>query len=505
MTVRVRFAPSPTGYLHIGGARTALFNWIFARKHQGQFILRIEDTDQKRAVEGALEAIVRDLQWLGLDWDEGPDVGGPYGPYVQTERAALYRQWAQWLVDHDHAYRCFCTPQELEARRAKALAARESWVGYDRRCRFLSAGEIAACEAEGREHVVRFKAPLTGQTVIGDAIRGDITFANEQVSDAVLLKSDGLPTYHLANVVDDHHMQITHILRADEWISTAPLHINLYRAFGWEPPVYAHLPLVLDPSGKGKLSKRTQAYTDEGHQVLVKVEEFREAGFLPEALRNFLANVGWSFGEDREKFTMEEAIPRFRLEDINPAPSRLPYSKLEWLNGQYVQEMEPLELARAVKPFLEANGYEVNVEALVILMPAMSVRLKQLTEAAEFLHFLFVDDDELGPVTAGDLTHKKLPPAAGLAAFLAARDFVRDTEQYDLLTIEQRMIEIGEAYSENEKAGPFLGRMRQAVTRQQVSPPLFECMLALGRERTLRRLEECVRVLQAVVEATPSN
>jgi glutamyl-tRNA synthetase len=212
--------------------------------------------------------------------------------------------------------------------------------------------------------VVRFKAPLAGQTVITDAIRGDITFANEQIADAVLLKSDGLPTYHLANVVDDHDMQITHILRADEWISTAPLHINLYAAFGWQPPVYAHLPLVLDPSGKGKLSKRTQAFTDEGRQVLVKVEEFRDAGFLPIALRNFLANVGWSFGEDREKFTMAEAIPRFNLEDINPAPSRLPYSKLEWLNGQYIQEMEPLELARAVKPFLEAQGYEVNVEGL---------------------------------------------------------------------------------------------------------------------------------------------
>ena len=505
MTVRVRFAPSPTGYLHIGGARTALFNWMFARKHQGQFILRIEDTDQKRAVAGALEAIVRELQWLGLDWDEGPDVGGPFGPYVQTERADLYRQWAEWLVEHDHAYRCFCTPEELEARRAEALAAKDSWVGYDRRCRNLSSEEIAACEAEGRAYVVRFKAPHTGQTVIHDAIRGDITFANEQVSDAVLLKSDDLPTYHLANVIDDHYMQITHILRADEWISTAPLHINLYRAFGWKRPVYAHLPLVLDPSGKGKLSKRTQAFNDEGHQVLVKVEEFREAGFLPAALRNFLANVGWSFGQEREKFTMEEAISRFRLEDINPAPSRLPYSKLEWLNGQYVQEMEPLELAHAVKPFLEAEGYEVNVDALVILMPAMSVRLKQLTGAAEFLHFIFADDDELEPVVASDLTHKKLPPAAALEAFRAAYDFVRDTEQYDLATIEQRMIEIGEAYTKNGKAGPFLGRMRQAVTRQQVSPPLFESMLALGRQRTLGRLQGCVEVLQGVVEAAPST
>ena len=496
MTVRVRFAPSPTGYLHIGGARTALFNWMFARKHNGQFILRIEDTDQKRSVEGAIDAIIEDLRWLGLDWDEGPDKDGPYGPYIQTERAALYQEWANWLIEHDHAYKCYCTPQELEQRRQEALAAKESFVGYDRRCRFLTAEEAAAREAETLEHVIRFKAPLEGQTVLVDAIRGEITFNNEQIADAVLLKSDGLPTYHLANVVDDHFMEISHILRADEWISTAPLHINLYEAFGWELPTYAHLPLVLDPSGKGKLSKRTQAFTDEGHQVLVKVEEFREAGFLPVALRNFLANVGWSFGGDREKYTLEEAIPHFRLEDINPAPSRLPYSKLEWLNGQYIQEMEPLELARAVKPFLEAAGYEVNVESLVAVMPAMSVRLKQLTAAIDFLHFLFVDEDELAPLSASNLTHKKLTQAAALNAFREALEFVQNTDIFNLDTIEEAMLAIGERHTENGKAGPFLGCMRQAVTRQKVSPPVFESMVALGRNRTAQRLQEAVDLLE---------
>ncbi len=504
MTVRVRFAPSPTGYLHIGGARTALFNWIFAQKHGGQFILRIEDTDQKRAVEGALDAIIRDLRWLGLTWHEGPDVGGAHGPYIQTERAPLYRRWAHWLLDQGHAYLCYCTPQELEARREAALHNKEAWMGYDRRCRHLTAAERAAFEAQGRTSVVRFLAPREGQTVVHDAIRGEITFQNEQVADAVLLKSDGLPTYHLANVVDDHDMRISHILRADEWISTAPLHANLYQAFGWQIPVYAHLPLVLDPSGKGKLSKRTQAFTDDGRQVLVKVEEFREAGFLPQALRNFLANVGWSFGDDREKFTMEEAIPRFRLEDINPAPSRLPYSKLEWLNGQYVQEMQPQELAHAVKPFLEAEGYEVDVQALTALMPAMSVRLKQLTEAADFLRFLYVPVEELAPLTVDSLTHKKLPAPAALQAFIAARDFVRDASAYTVQTIEQRLVEIGEAHTTNQKAGPFLGQMRFAVTRQQVSPPLFESMVALGRQRTLQRLEQAVAALETVEEVTAS-
>lgn len=500
MSVRVRFAPSPTGYLHIGGARTALFNWMFARKHDGQFILRIEDTDQKRAVEGAIEAILRDLHWIGLDWDEGPDIGGPHGPYVQTERAELYRRWAERLVAQEQAYKCFCTPDELEERRQAAMAAKESWVGYDRRCRALTPGEVDEKEAAGLEHVIRVKAPLEGQTVITDAIRGEITFNNEQITDAVLLKSDGLPTYHLANVVDDHFMEITHILRADEWISTAPLHITLYEAFGWDAPVYAHLPLVLDPSGGGKLSKRTQAFTDEGRQVLVKVEEFRKAGILPQTLRNFLANVGWSFGDDREKFTLEEAIPRFRLEDINPAPSRLPYSKLDWLNGQYIQEMEPVELARAVKPYLEAAGYEVDVDSLVAVMPAMRVRLKQLTEAVDFLRFLFAEDEELMQLSADDLTHKKLPAAAALSAFREAREFVRDADQYDLTTIEKNVLDIGERHTSNGKAGPFLGRMRLAVTRQQVSPPLFESMLALGRQRTLQRLETSMAILESVAE-----
>lgn len=493
--VRVRFAPSPTGYLHIGSARSALFNWMFARKDGGQFILRLEDTDQKREVAGANEAIMRDLRWLGLNWDEGPDVGGPAGPYVQSERADLYREWAAWLVQHGYAYKCFCTSAELEQRRQAAFAARRPFVGYDRRCRTLTGQEVATREAEGAGYVIRFMAPLEGETVVHDAIRGAITFKNEQIGDMVMLKSDGFPTYHLANVVDDHFMDITHILRADEWISTAPLHMNLYAAFGWEPPVYAHLPLILDPSGKGKLSKRTQAFDDEGHEVLVKVEEFRNAGYLPVAMRNFLANIGWSFGEDREKFTMEEAIPRFELKDINPAPSRLPYSKLDWLNGQYIQEMEPRELAGVVRPFLEGAGYEVGDEALLALMPALSVRLKQLGDVVEFLAFLGPDEHGV-TLAAEDLTHKKLPHREALAAFREARDFVRDGERFDLEAIQEALYAIGERYTANQKAGSFLGLARLAVTRQQVSPPLFESMVALGRQRTLARLEQAVAILE---------
>ena len=492
MTVRVRFAPSPTGYLHIGGARTALFNWLFARRRNGRFILRIEDTDQKRYVPGATEGLLDALRWLGLTWDEGPDVGGPYGPYVQSERSALYQEWADWLLDHNHAYKCFCTSAELAAMRVEQSAARQN-IGYDRRCRRLTPDEVAAKEAAGLTYVIRFKMPLEGSTVIPDVIRGDIVVQNDQIQDSVLLKSDGLPTYHLANVVDDHFMHITHILRADEWISTAPLHINLYQAFGWERPIYAHLPVVLNPSGKGKLSKRTQAFDDEGQQVLVKVEEFREAGLLPQAIVNFLANVGWSFGDDREKFNLAEVIPRFTLENINPAPSRLPYDKLDWLNGQYIQEMSPLELARAVKPFLETAGYEVNVEALLAVMPAMRVRLRRLPEAIDFLHFLFAE--EPFRETVQTLTHKQLPLEAARAAFTEARDLAAQASPYDVETLSAGLSAIGERHTRNGKAGPFLGLMRQAVTGQAVSPPLYESMVALGRARALTRLEQAIAVL----------
>ncbi|MCP4422918.1 MAG: glutamate--tRNA ligase [Chloroflexi bacterium] len=491
MTVRVRFAPSPTGYLHIGGARTALFNWLFARKHGGNFVLRIEDTDQKRTVPGAIEAIMDGLRWLGLDWDEGPDVGGPFGPYVQTDRADLYREWANWLVEHDHAYKCYCTPDELAAMRKEQMAKKQS-LGYDGRCRHLTPQQRAAKEAAGLKPVIRFKAPLEGETIVPDLIRGHITYKNTQITDSVLLKSDGLPTYHLANVVDDHFMQISHIMRADEWINTAPLHIHLYKAFGWQQPIYAHLSLVMNPSGKGKLSKRTQAFTDSGQQVLVKVSEFQEAGLLPEAVVNFLANVGWSFGDDVEQFALAEAMPRFELEEINPAPSRLNYTKLDWLNGQYIQEMEPLALAQAVKPYLDAAGLEVNPEALLAVMPPMSKRLKRLPDAIEFLRFLF--EDLPFELTVEQTTHKHLPREAAQQAFQQMRDLVATIEPFDPATLGPALMKLGESVTVNGKAGPFLGAARLAMTGQKVSPPLFESLVALGRPRTLARLDKVLEL-----------
>ncbi|MBK8932369.1 MAG: glutamate--tRNA ligase [Chloroflexi bacterium] len=497
MTVRLRFAPSPTGFLHIGGARTALFGWMFARRFGGQFILRIEDTDQKREVVGAADNIMASMRWLGIDWDEGPDVGGPYGPYVQTERAELYQQWAHWLVDQGFAYKCFATPEELEEMRV-TLQAKGDMSGYDRRYRDYPAEKVAELEAQGKPYVIRFKMPLDGVTVVEDMIRGAVTFDNSQLTDYVILKSSGLPTYHLAHVIDDHFMQISHITRGDEWLSTAPLHFQLWEAFGWERPYYAHMPVILNPSGKGKLSKRTQSFVDGQWQVLVRVEEFQEQGYLPQAVNNFIANVGWSSGDDQEIFTVADIVPRFDLQDVNPSPTSLPYAKLDWINGQHIQKMDPLDLAKAIKPFLEAAGYEVNVEALLAVVPAMGVRLKRLTEAADFLRFLFVDDEPLA-LTADDLVHKQLPPEAAQQGYAQVREFVQTTPLYDLETIQNRVTEIGAAVTTTGKAGAFLGKLRLAVTGQQVSPPVFESMVALGRERTTARLDEALQILKTAV------
>ena len=465
MTVRLRFAPSPTGYLHIGGARSALFTWMFARRFQGQFILRVEDTDQKRTREGAVEDIIRSLQWLGIDWDEGPDVGGRFGPYVQTQRASIYQEWANWLVEEGRAYKCICTPEELADRRAERQKRGESVIGYDRRCRILTADEISGREPSGDGYTIRFKMPLDGVTIVPDLIRGDITFENSQVPDYVLLKSNGLPTYHLAHVVDDHFMEISHVTRGVEWLSTAPLHVNIFKAFGWNLPIYVHLPVILNPSGKGKLSKRTQAFDDAGHQVYVRVEEFIEAGYFPSALVNFLANVGWSFGDDREKFTMAEAIPRFDLKEINPAETRLPYEKLDWLNGKYIQEMTAADLAQELKPFLESVGYQVDLVALQYLTPSLSVRLKRLTDAVPLLRFLYVD--EAPELSIDQLTDKKLPQSAAAEAFRQAYTFIADVDPYDLQTIGPGLAAIGEAHTTNAKAGPFLGRPRTLAHLQQ--------------------------------------
>ena len=500
--VRVRFAPSPTGYLHIGGARTALFNWLFARHHGGKFILRIEDTDRKRYVPDALEDITSGLRWLGLDWDEGPEVGGPYGPYFQSERTELYRKWAHWLVEHGHAYKCFCTPERLERMR-KEQAARGEPPRYDRKCRFLTPEEVEANEKAGKPYVIRFKSPLTGHTTFTDLIRGEITFDHKNLDDFILLKSDGFPTYHLANVIDDHFMEISHIMRGDEWISSAPKHILLYQAFGWEPPKLAHLPLILDPSGKGKLSKRKKRVA--GQELLVFVKEFREAGYLPEALFNFLANIGWSFDGSTEIFTREEAIARFDIRDINPAPAAMPYTKLDWINGVYIRKLSADELKERLIPFLSRDMGIPEEELrkrkeLDVLVPIIQERIKRLDEAAGLIDFAFKDEIEYPPEM---LIQKKMTPESTLKVLDRTIEALEEVPDFDSEALEQRLRALVDELG--MKAREVFGVIRVATTGKKVAPPLFGSLEALGRERTLERLRKARELILPLCQSSENE
>jgi glutamyl-tRNA synthetase len=482
--VRTRFAPSPTGPLHIGGVRSALFGWLFARHHNGRFILRIEDTDQSRFVPGSLDLIQDGLRWLGINWDEGPDIGGPYGPYTQSERNALHREWAHWLVDNGKAYKCYCTPERLEQVNQEKVARKEP-TGYDRHCRNLSAEEIAQNDAEGKSYVIRFKMPLDGKTTWNDLVLGEISFDNDTLQDGVLLKSDGFPTYHLAHVVDDHFMEISHVTRANEWLPSLPLHIQLWQAFGWDIPEYAHLPVLLNPNGKGKLSKRHAGFTEDGRQVLVLAHEFRDAGYVPEAVVNFLTNIGWNFGDDVEIFSVQEAIARFDLKDVHPNNSSYPIEKLDWLNGEYIRAMPVERLAVLLREPFERTGLEVNVETLLKVTPLVQPRIKTLNEAVEVAGFIFREDFTPSPpeelIQKGmdvDRTRMALEQLAELTSALT--DFSRDAQEAAYREL---------ATSLGVKAGVLFNIMRVATTGQKVSPPLFETNEIIGKAVVLERLQ----------------
>ena len=492
--VRTRFAPSPTGSLHIGGLRTALFNWMFARKHGGQFILRIEDTDQKRYDPDALRTLVEAMRWAGLDWDEGPEVGGPYGPYVQSERLAHYQHWARWLVEQGHAYPCFCTPERLEqVNRQKA--ARKEPPGYDRFCRNIPPAEAQARIDAGEKYVVRFKVPLEGQTVVQDVIRGETAFDNHTLQDAVLLKSDGFPTYHLAVVVDDHLMQISHVLRAVEWYPSYPLHALIWRAFGWEMPVFAHLPVMLNPNGKGKMSKRNPPRDKFGNVIPVMVHHYMENGYLPQAMVNFLAQIGWNFGDDREVFTIQEAIERFTLEAVNPANSALPAEKLDWLNATYIRSMTTPELAAALRPYLERAGLAVDDERLLKLAPVVQTRLKKnLTEVVELAGFIFRPYEDFQPAPAEQIIQKKMDAAAAVCTLEESMAIVQSIEDFST----GPLLAAHEALAQRLALtnGQVFGVLRVALSAQTISTPTFETMEILGRAETLRRLALALDVVR---------
>ncbi|HEY5639516.1 MAG TPA: glutamate--tRNA ligase [Dehalococcoidia bacterium] len=479
MTVRTRYAPSPTGEPHIGNIRTALFAWLLARHHGGQFLLRIEDTDRQRAVEGGAEAQMEALSWLGIDWDEGPDKGGPHAPYTQSERLDIYREHADRLLAADWAYRCYCSSERLDEVR-KAQQARKEPPRYDRHCRDLSADDRAGREAEGAASVVRFKTPLAGETLTSDALRGETFFANDTLDDFVILKSDGYPTYHLAAIVDDHLMEITHVIRGEEWISSLPRHVLIYQAFGWEPPVFVHVSRILG-ADRAKLSKRHGA-----HSALT----YRNLGYLPEAVVNFLALLGWSLDDKTEIIDRETLIAAFDVDRLLPNPAVFNAEKLEWMNGVYIRNLSPEALAARALPFLEgALGRPVDAEKLAQVAPLIQERIKTLTEVDEMADFFFTE----GPLVydPSDLLGKKSFAGKPQAAAEALASVIAAAEKLDNWSHEALEGAIRPLAEEmGVKAGDLFAVVRVAVTGKTAAPPLFETMEVLGRELSLQRLKD---------------
>ncbi len=476
--VRVRFAPSPTGYPHVGNMRTALFDWLFARHSGGSFIVRIEDTDVARRVEGALEAILDGLRWLGLDWDEGPEVGGEYGPYFQSQRRELYRKAAERLVFQGDAYYCYCSPERLEAMRAEQVRRKQP-PGYDRRCRSLNQEERARREAEGITPVVRFKSPLEGQTRFNDLIWGEVVFENCTIDDFVLLKSDGYPTYHLANVVDDSVMKISHVIRAEEWISSTPRHILLYQALGLEPPQFVHHPMILG-SDRSKLSKRHGA---------VSILEYRELGYLPEAMLNFLALIGWSLDDKTDILSRKELIDSFSLDRIGRTGAIFNRDKLDWMNGVYIRRLTLEDFTQRALPFLEA-GLPAQVKRPLSasyvrrIMPLIQERARTLAELAELTEFFFTPELDYEPSL---LIVKKMSPELAIQALEVSKQRLEPVEKFDHESLEAVLRPLAEALG--LKTGQLFGTLRVAITGRTVAPPLFETMSVLGKERCLERIE----------------
>jgi glutamyl-tRNA synthetase len=499
--VRVRFAPSPTGPFHAGSARTVLFNWLFTRHHDGVFILRIEDTDQARYSKDAEADMVAGVEWLGLKWDEGPDVGGDYGPYVQSQRTAIYREHTELLLQRGQAYKCFCTAERLERMRHEQQLRKEP-SGYDRFCRSLSPEEVSEKEQAGLSSVIRLKVPSTGRTLVPDKIRGDIEFDNTLLEDIILLKSDGFPTYHLANVVDDHLMRITHVMRGDEWIPSTPLHIIMYDAFGWEHPVFAHLPLILSPTGKGKMSKR-KIVDAEGKEYPVMVREFRQAGYLREAMVNFLARLGWSYDDKSEVFSQEELIEKFTLAGVNSSPAAFSYDKLVWMNGVYIRQLDREDLTQRCIPFLQKAGLvsapcsEEDCDYVARIVPLFQERLHTLSEIVELTEYFFAEEICYPEPTL--LIAKKQDATTTLQALQQTRQQLAALDSFDEGRLEESLR--GLAAKLEWKAGQLFMPIRVAVTGRKVSPGLFETLAVLGRERTLKRINGAINSLEKLQPA----
>ena len=514
MIIRDRYAPSPTGLQHIGGIRTALFNYLFAHSPagngEGKFILRLEDTDRTRFDESYVQNLYDTFSWLGIKWDECPNNSGPFAPYIQSERTDHYKKYAQELLDKGQAYYCFCTAERIDEVRKQREAAHSSETGYDRFCRSIDASEAAKKAAAGEPCTVRLKIPLGEATKFNDHLLGDIEWKNDDVNpDPVLLKSDGFPTYHLANVVDDHLMEITHVLRAQEWLASTPLHVIMYKAFGWTPPQFCHLPMVMGQDGK-KLSKRHGA---------TSIDEFRKQGYLPAALLNYVALLGASYEEGKDIYTLDELAQRFTLEKLNKAPAVFDYKKLEWYNGQYIRMKSDEELAELCLPYaIEANLFreeslaetqrrggrgeekgeerreptEEQVKIFTAAMALVKERLVFLSEVPEKITYLFKDPEI---PAAEEFIPKKCDHAQTIKLLEIGKEIIKSMAEAPNDEQAENIIK-AEAEKREVKLGDLMMPLRVAITGSRVSPPLFGSLRILGAECCVNRLERVMAEFQ---------
>lgn len=474
MEVRTRFAPSPTGYMHLGGMRTALYTYLFTRKNHGKFILRIEDTDQARYVEGATDVIYRTLKDICLVWDEGPDVGGDYGPYIQSERKGMYLPYAQQLVRDGKAYYCFCTKEELDKRRAEAEAKGETFK-YDKHCLNMPREEVERRLAAGEPYVIRQNVPTQGEASFDDIIFGHIAVDCSELDDMILIKADGMPTYNFANVIDDHTMGITHVMRGSEYLSSTPKYNLLYDAFGWEKPVYIHLTNIMRDA-QHKLSKRTgDAY----------YEDYIAKGYLKDAILNYIALLGWNPGDDREFFTLDELIEAFSLEGLSKSPAIFDVNKLTWMNAEYIRRLEPNEFNRYAQPWYEKAGIDaMNKETLCRILQPRVEFFAQLPEMVDFL----VKLDEEYDVAMFTNKKSKTNPEVSLGVLNMAIDALNALETWEEAAIHDTLI--GLAEKNGLKNGTMLWPVRIALAGKQVTPGgAIEIAYLLGKDESLRRLE----------------
>ena len=472
--VRVRYAPSPTGQPHIGNIRTALFNWLFARHHGGKFIVRVEDTDQTRLVEGAVEAILDGLRWLNIEWDEGPEVGGPHAPYIQSQRLEVYQRLTEQLLDQGNAYHCYCSREELERlRRANRASGEGNGCDCLRRGRAGAVGQPVADDAR----VVRFAMPKAGVTQVRDLIRGDVEWRNELQEDFIILKSDGFPTYHLAVVADDYLMGISHVMRAEEWLPSTPRHLQLFDAFGFPPPEFAHLPMITGPD-RAKLSKRHGA---------TAIGEYRDQGYLPEALLNFMVLLGWSLDGSSEVVSLPEIVENFTLDRITKSAAIFDQEKLTWMNGVYIRDLPPDELAARISEYIPRQLDSSEQDYLCSIAPLVQERLKRLDDSEDITAYFF---GELAPnYDAAILLQKGMDQEGtlnALRAALADLDVNTSNDDFGHEKLETLLGDTGQRLELSRRQ--FFGLLRTAATGRAVSPPLFETMEVMGRERVLSRL-----------------